>query len=208
MTKADLLKLATKSLTVNKQIAKLASNKTMIRKLNTNLKEGDVFWLRESVRVLDHSDLDEYFEMTYQFEDGKIETLNSKDITNNLILKDYEFENKYLCKRWIEQCQKVPRGCTKEMARHFYKVISVHEERLQDITIDDILDEGCPLFTTQEEEYKSHNLKIAKGTRYFCGSAVKKWWIKTWNSTAKAPHRWEDEDVMVQVIEFEEIHYD
>jgi len=188
-TKQELLKLATKNLIVNKEVAKLAPNKTMTRRLKTNLKVNDVFWLREPARVEDvfHNGF------SYEFLSD-----NYCDEISTPIRFDHEST------RWIQHCQGIPNGCIKEMARHFYKVVSVHSERLQDISQEDILSEG--LIGYAEQFYKMDCECVAGNKCQRCCDRLVEF-TTLWDSTAKAPNRWED-NPMVEVVEYKELYYD
>lgn len=71
---------------------------------------------------------------------------------------------------------------TKENARIFLKITNVRVERLQDITCDDILDEG-------------YNELISNVLNY-------EWWVNLWNSKAKENFTWDD-NPYVFVYDFE-----
>ena len=189
-TKEQLLKLATKNLIVNKEVAKLVDTKTMTRRLKTNLKEGDVFWLREPARVL------RVYGTAMEIEFKADNTKASMKIPKRF----YKAEagcSIINYSKWISKRQGIPNGCIKELARHFYQVVSVHSERLQDITSGDIIEEGFPITYTDEECEKREQDSYE----------ILDWWITLWNSTAPKGKRWED-NPMVEVIEYKEQHYD
>lgn len=94
----------------------------------------------------------------------------------------------------------------KKYARIFLHVTNVRVERLQDITLGDIFQEGCPVdingecFTT--------NLKMkAIYSAYQKEKEVFHWWKTIWNSTAKDGYKWEDTPY-VFVYEFERINHE
>jgi len=195
-TKQELLELATKKLTVNKEVAKLADNKTMTRRLKTNLKEGDVFWLREPARVSRFDDIISQIDFEYSSDNRKVYQFN--------IPKRFEVKNRYEVKAWLKNCQSVPNGCIKEMARHFYEVISVREELLQDINEEDCLKEGITkdLYPTEDGEAFMFFMEGSIATYYDAKSCFE----DLWNSTAKAPNRWQD-NPSVEVVEYIELEY-
>jgi len=196
-TKQELLELATKNLIVNKEVAKLADNKTMTRRLKTNLKEGDVFWLREPARVSRFDDIISQIDFEYSSDNRKVYQFN--------IPKRFEVKNRYEVKAWLKNCQSVPNGCIKEMARHFYKVISVHKEKLQDITCYDVYKEGIDV-VTERMIGEAEKTDASKDIFGWIFQKNKKAFIDLWNSTAKAPNRWED-NPDVEVVEYIELEY-
>ena len=137
-------------------------------------KVGDILYVREPAKVIEINDYQDCFTFKY-LADNKEETLSYLD----------KWENKdgMTVPRWVENCQGVPNGCIKEMARIFLKVTNVRVERLQDISFDDIEKEGV-----------TFNLKI---------NGKNKWKI-LWNSTSKDGYKWED-NPYVFVYEFERI---
>ena len=200
--KQELLKLATKNLIVNKEVAKLAATKTMTRRLKTNLKVGDVFWLREPARVTNYTSRFEGVNIDYQ-----LIADNKKEYRIELPIRF--FPN---VKDWIKECKSVPNGCIKEMARHFYEVVSVHRERLQEISEEDCLKEG--IFEIEDNDctgnYKVYTINppiIQNGMilneKYNSSYEA---FEQLWNSTAKAPNGW-DNNPMIEVIEYKELKY-
>lgn len=224
-TKVELLELATKYLGVNKQVAKLAPNKIMTRRVIKqnileiievyNAKENktqiifenpkynkildvksfinefapykvdDIFWLREPAKV-ESCNVSHHRHITYSY------------LSDNH-LSAIEIPDRYWMNepKWMTQEQGVPNGCIKEMARFFYRVTSVRVERLQDISDKDIVKEGI---YKKNNEYTDPISKIALPTPKSAFSML-------WNSTAKAPYRWEDKSVYVWVIEYERLEY-
>jgi hypothetical protein len=93
--------------------------------------------------------------------------------------------------KWIKNCEGVPNGCIKEMARMFYRVTEVRYQELQNISIDEIIEEGFePAYRTQGEDRDSGY----------------EWWEDTWNATAPKGKKWED-NPLVEVYKLEEIKY-
>jgi len=205
-TKQELLKLATKNLIVNKEVAKLAKTKTMTRRLKTNLKAGDVFWLREPAMIT--STNIEESRASYNHINLEFNYKYLADNISNLMLAPFRFVHNYdnhpsFSKEWLYNNKGVPNGCIKEMSRHFYEVISVHRERLQDITYGDIIKEGYPFKVDLHHRILLHKAKDAIHKQEL---EILNWWIKTWNSTAKAPNRWE-ENPKVEAIKYKELEY-
>jgi hypothetical protein len=52
--------------------------------------------------------------------------------------------------KWITNCQGIPNGCIKEMARIFLKITNIRVERLQDMLFEDILKEGWDINENQK----------------------------------------------------------
>ena len=208
-TKQDLLEVA-KQLIVNKEVAKLMPHKTQTRRVIKDIasveksesmcgdiykthkgkmffkhelveryskyKKGEIYWIREPVKVTEFN----------------ITKINYRYLSDNIEIKDFLYPTKFYGKKWIEKCQGIPNGCTKEMARYFVEITDVRVERLQDISNIGIINEGMPL------EYRGVGNCLRNG-----GSD---WWINLWNSTAKEPYRWEN-DPYVFVYEFEKLEY-
>ncbi|MDD2290644.1 MAG: hypothetical protein PHV52_00060 [Aliarcobacter sp.] len=143
-------------------------------------KIDDILYVREPVKVMS----------------PPIETCRKmalKYLADNLyadIVLDKEFD---ISKKWIQRCQGVPNGCIKEMARIFLKVIKVRVERLQDITLADMICEGI----NHIQEYSTG--KVVKPF-----TQIKREFIKLWNSTAKDGYKYED-NPPIFVYEFERI---
>ena len=144
-------------------------------------KVGDVLWVREPAKVIEINDYQDCFTFKY-LADNKEETLSYLD----------KWENKdgMTVPRWVENCQGVPNGCIKEMARIFLKVTNVRVERLQDISVRDIEKE-----TGWRREIYSYSNKNKAFLRDYCDF---------WNSTAKDGYKWED-NPYVFIYEFERI---
>jgi len=89
-------------------------------------------------------------------------------------------------------CQGIPYGCIKTMARIFLKITDVRVEKLQDISIDDI----CRDAGLIKNDYK----------RLFAyPNHIGNKWIKLWNKTAQKGYKWED-NPDVFVYDFERVN--
>ena len=146
---------------------------------------GDILWLREPAKVI-HYFLDSKndYERTIKYiylADGK--DCNILVPPRFITLVNWEFKNA----KWIENCQGVPNGCIKEMARTFLRVTNVRVERLQDIHGGGIEKEGLP----------EHISKF---------SDAKEWWINLWDSTAPKGYKYLDNPYCF-VYTFEKIDY-
>ena len=152
-------------------------------------KVGDVLWVREPAKVIEINDYQDCFTFKY-LADNKEETLSYLD----------KWENKdgMTVPRWVENCQGVPNGCIKEMARIFLKVTNVRVERLQEAELQDICEEGYP--EGYQPFYFTSDLK-----RELHENKMDDWWINLWNSTAKDGYKYLD-NPYVFVYEFERIH--
>ena len=149
--------------------------------IKPHYKVGDVFWVREPAKVIEINDYQDCFTFKY-LADNKEETLSYLD----------KWENKdgMTVPRWVENCQDVPNGCIKEMARIFLKVTNVRVERLQDISVRDI--EKVTGWKREIYSYSNKNKAFFKDYRDF------------WNSTAKDGYKYLDNHY-VFVYEFERI---
>ena len=147
----------------------------------SKFKVDDLLWVREPAKVIEINDYQDCFTFKY-LADNKEETLSYLD----------KWENKdgMTVPRWVENCQGVPNGCIKEMARIFLKVTNVRVERLQDISVRDI--EKVTGWKREIYSYSNKNKAFFKDYRDF------------WNSTTKDGCKWED-NPYVFVYEFERI---
>ena len=227
-TKEELLKVA-KQLIVNKEVAKLDKfnrvtnpqtrrvikdkfyydlrdnnkDKPYIKKYimsfikeNSKYQINDILWIREPVKIIGHDEVG-----------TKI-----KYLSDNKEKFTMDIPEKFADKKWFTNCQGVPNGCIKEMARTFVKVIDVRVERLQDITYEDICKEGydCKYSDIYDTGWKKNKATFYGGlndndfkTRE---EWMLQWWVDIWNSTAKPPYDW-DSNPYVFVYEFERIEY-
>ena len=143
-------------------------------------QKDEVIWVRESVKISGFEISEQKFDIKYMAD-------------NKLV--SFFLPHKHIDKSWTKKRGKVPGGCIKEMARIFLEVASVRVEKLQDISITDIKNEGCP-----EKFWNGRT-----GTK----EQVVKWWIDTWNKTAPKGYKWED-NPYVFVYEFKRVekHYE
>lgn len=212
MTKQELLKKA-KAITFNKDVAKLLPNKTMTRRIikhqqrivdyinsNDNNKMikwfikgeslyqiGDILWAREPAKIVDYCP--KYGDVWTEFTDGEV--MKCENFPERL-MKNGDLP------KWVTKKQGIPNGCLKEMARYFYKVTNIRVERLQDISDDDIYDEGIIPYV---EDWSDKN----DGKKF---RSIREGFKHLWNSTAqKDVNDWES-NPYVWVIEYERIDYD
>lgn len=213
MKREELLKVA-KAMAVNLEVAKTMDRKTQTRRvatssyggnivspklyetgkcyfhelnngynffIKTKYKVGDILWVREPARVVRHTvdcEGNFYGTIVEYLSDGK-----QFDFDANEDVDD---------KKWFQNCQGIPNGCIKEMARTFLKVTNVRVERLQDISEFDIHNEGirCPIPNMWSEDKRREYKKYE--------------WKQLWNRTAKIGYLWED-NPYVFVYEFEKV---
>lgn len=149
-------------------------------------KVGDFLWAREPVRVETWCGRTNKIRYWYQ-----ASREDEREIDLPKRFEDiFSGGNRTVIPDWITECKGVPNGCIKEMARIFLKVTNVRVERLNKISIIDIIKEGCP------ENYFDWKIGTKEQTR--------DWWINLWNSTAKDGYKWED-NPYVFVYEFERV---
>lgn len=139
---------------------------------------GDILWIREPAKVVKH--WDEYGTLVEYLSDGEQITIYPDDRVAD--------------KKWFTNCQGIPNGCTKEMARYFRIVTDVRVERLRTIGYKDIKAEGYP-----EEEIIQHFCDTGTGN-----ITPIEWWIALWNSTAPKGYKFID-NPLVFVYEFEKL---
>ncbi len=209
-TKQELLKQCQGYMAFNKTIAPLMGHKTMTRRVISNQDDiklldnyfskdrdtdkyslnkfiqsaskyqvGSIYWGREPVKVTDYIQNEHTTGLYFEYlSDGK------KDIIN--------YDKRKLPK-WITKKQGVPNGCTKEMARYFYRVTSVRVERLQDITTEDVLKEMGMSIKDISNSWSQHKLNCEFTT--------------LWNPTSKKGVKDWDSNPYVWVIEYEKVEY-
>ncbi len=172
---------------------------------NAKYKNGDVLWVREPARVISSN----AFEATMQCEykaDGHVVDIDIDDKHIDADFDDnYDGDKDYIKTKWIRECNGIPNGCIKELARIYLKVTNVRVERLQDIEndTDNFQSEGYP---------DSYELKEAKrfysndmhGEVDYCDDCMLEWWETLWNSTAGDGYKWDD-NPYVFVYEFERV---
>jgi hypothetical protein len=170
------------------------SNETYVFEcVKPKYKKGDVLWVREPAIVTNYISRYDCTKIEYQLKADKTKEYRI-DVPTRF------FPNP---KKWIKECQSVPNGCIKEMARTFLKVTDVRVERLHDMTFEDIFSEG---FNGQIKTYFiGDNYKNKMRTDNGNGlDVIVHWWINLWNSTSKDGYKWKD-NRPVFVYEFEVI---
>lgn len=167
-----------------------------ITSLFSKYKVGDVLWVREPARVVNY-DFPSIGDILNNEAKAKDWVMWYKyladDKENEIVIPERFVYDCTIKAKWITDCNGVPNGCIKEMARIFLKVTDVRVEKLQDITFNEIRREGIfPLgdITEDSNNYISH---------------IQELWINLWNSTAKNGYRWED-NPYVFVYEFERLN--
>ena len=164
-------------------------------------QKGDIVWVREPARVSSiNNNCNGKLVFEYLADDGLKPTcarytvnLYSIDMPNRFLDK-----NGAVNRKWINLQQGIPNGCIKEMARIFLKITDVRVERLQDITLKDIRNEGIKQnFLTKEETIKAGCQVNTLGIDF----------VKLWNKTASKGYKWED-NPYVFVYEFERVNRD
>ena len=154
----------------------------------TQYKVGDILWVREPAKIdmVTYGEMMDYHYLA-DYEKGSIKIpdrflhIDEVDEADCISIKS----------KWIYNCQGIPNGCIKEMARIFLKVTNVRVERLQDITLEDIGKEGSPFDVRVVEDIGEDDFAY-------------EWWIDTWNSTAPKGYKWGD-NPYVFVYEFERV---
>ncbi|RLA80366.1 MAG: hypothetical protein DRG78_11110 [Epsilonproteobacteria bacterium] len=149
-------------------------------------KKDEVVWLREPAEVIAYDT--ETLELCYRFK-----------ADNNINAKSIIMPNRFIYPnpnhpKWAINCQGIPNGCIKEMARIFLKIVDVRVEKLQDITIQDIGKEGSLMDVKYTEDIGEDDFAY-------------EWWIDTWNETAQKGYKWEDTPY-VFIYEFKRVNND
>lgn len=154
-------------------------------------KVGDILYVKEPCKImtLKGCHTDKSLILVYKYRN---------DITNTeyeIKLPDRFYKKDNAVPDWVSWFGKIiiPSGSIKEMARIFLKVTNVRVERLQDISLEEMIKEGI----NHIQSYNSGNV-IKTSTQ------IKREFIGLWNSTAKDGYKWED-NPYVFVYEFERI---
>ncbi|MFA5669906.1 MAG: hypothetical protein WCX83_00230 [Candidatus Cloacimonas sp.] len=137
---------------------------------------GETIWVREPAKVISS-----IYDGTVRAEyiaDGETTYFNVG-----------RFEKDGVLPKWITNCQGIPNGCIKEMARIFLKITNVRVEILQDITFEDIFKEGfdgkvSDYFISTRYKEKAITADTLKELE------ILNWWISVWDKTAKTPYKW------------------
>jgi len=161
-------------------------------------KTGGKIWVREPAIVTNYISRYNSTKIDYQ--------LKSNDKKEYRIdLPSRFFPNP---KKWITNCQSVPNGCIKEMAKTFVVNMGTRVEKLQDITFEDILSEGYDnnyfikyLKRTNRQSIKAKDFVGINEINAF------EWFKNLWNKTAPKGYKWED-NPFVYVYNFKKINYD
>lgn len=159
-------------------------------------KVNDILYVREPSVVTSYERITNIMDFRY-VTDNKINTVCVPERFIELDKYDGKAISTYEANRkWIRNCQVVPNGCIKEMARIFLKVTSVRVERLQDIKIEDFLNEGI-----NDKGFVIEKPSNSLNEYY---EYLKDRWVNLWNSTAIDGYKWED-NPYVFVYEFERV---
>jgi len=161
-------------------------------------QKGEVIWVREPAEVTSMNAERMTIDYHYGADEWIVNEANKMFIPERFIDMDRTneiVENFDLIKpKWIKECQGIPYGCIKEMARIFLKITDVRVERLHGISIEDIGKEGSHMDTKYAEDI---------GEDDFCYE----WGIDTWDETAPKGYQWSD-NPYVFVYEFERVKND
>lgn len=159
---------------------------------------GETIWVREPVKVKQFNIIKIDFEY---LADGKI-------------VNDFQYPAKFYGRKWLENCQGIPNGCIKEMARIFLKITNVRVERLQDIQDEECIKEGIKGEQTGYDSYITYYNKPDYETfsNIFSDNTPNNEFLSLeklafqhlWNSTAKDGYKWSD-NPYVFVYEFERV---
>ena len=172
-------------------------NTDKIIKKHSKYKKDETIWVREPARVISHGYKNA--ELSFDFKYSADSRKGSMPIPERFI--DTDFDNN--CDgdkdkptaEWIIKNQGIPNGCIREMARIFLNISNVRVERLHNISIEDILEEGFPI------ERLTENCGIKE-----CMEKCMQWYKTLWNKTTKQGYKWDD-NPFVFVYEFQVSSY-
>ena len=164
---------------------------------NIKYKVNNKLWVREPAIVTNYISRFDSTKIDYQLKSD-----NTKEY--RIDLPDRFFPNP---KRWIINCKSVPNGCIKEMAKTFLIITGVRIERLQNITIGDMINEGIKINNTTSlikenminlsQTSSSNNLTTVE-------IAIKNSFIEIWNSVSPDNSKWE-QNPFVTVYSFKKV---
>jgi len=154
-------------------------------------KTGDIIWVREPAEVIAYDNKTKELIYRYKADDN----INAKSI---LMPDRFLVPN---TPKWAYNCQGIPNGCIKEMARTFVVNIGTRVEKLQDISVSDIEKEGIAFDTGRLEKYCNTDDEFNDKV---CEEFFERW-IEYWNKTAQKGYKWKD-NPYVFVYEFKKIN--
>jgi hypothetical protein len=154
-------------------------------------KVDDILYVKEPCKIMTLKGFhtDKSLILVYKYRNDITNTEYEIKLPDRFYKKDNDVPD------WVSWFGKtiIPSGSIKEMARIFLKVTNVRVERLQDITLADMIYEGI----NHMQEYSTG--KVVKPF-----TQIKREFIKLWNSTAKDGYKYED-NPPIFVYEFERI---
>lgn len=159
---------------------------------NSKYQIGKTIWVREPAKIIEFNEVGNYGGFYNDSESFVYEYVADGEVRYFGEIPE-RFKN---TPKWIMNCQGIPNGCIKEMARIFLKITNVRVESLQDILFEDILLEGCNIELKDMVMYDDSKKK----TSY----SAYKWYRGLWNKTAPKGYKWED-NPYVFVYEFERV---
>ena len=174
----------------------IKDNTEEVIKKHSKYQKGDILWVREPAKVIDY--VESNITMKVEYVDGETTIMD--------IPERFLDEDGYIKTSWIKNMQGIPNGCIKEMARIFLKITDVRVEKIQDISLGDILKEGCNTDTSKDLFTRNINIK-AIYSAYPLEKEVFSWWVELWNKTASKGYKWND-NPYVFVYEFERVNRD
>ncbi|MEW5832179.1 MAG: hypothetical protein AB1763_05015 [Campylobacterota bacterium] len=97
---------------------------------------GEVLWVREPAKIIEHAGVttwtaDKIPNITYEYLSDN--SFNCIDIPSRFVP----------IPKWLINCQGIPNGCIREMARTFIRITNIRVERLNEISEEDAIAEGA-----------------------------------------------------------------
>lgn len=157
---------------------------------------GETIWVREPAKVTRFDDILRQYDYQY-IADGQ----NAYQVDIPKRFREVRATFHHVVKpypNWVLDCQGIPNGCIKEMARIFLKITNVRVERLKDISYCYIMDEGCNIDISDCITYDGQDQEEAVSYSAYC------WYRDLWNKTAPKGYKWED-NPYVFVYEFKRV---
>ena len=157
--------------------------------VNSKYQVGDVLWVRETWGS----------QLRTRYGGSRYFTVYRADYKEDLYHEDYPKDMKGAKVKWKPSIH-MPKEC----ARIFLRVTNIRVERLQDIEIEDIENEGFDFITYEPKDKNKMYSADEHGSIDCYEDCALEWWQNLWNSTSKEGYKWEA-NPYVFVYEFERI---
>lgn len=151
---------------------------------------GEAIWIREPAKIIEHAGVttwtaDKIPNITYEYLSDN--SFNCIDIPSRFVP----------IPKWLINCQGIPNGCIREMARTFIRITNIRVERLNEISEEDAKQEGILRIEEDDGVWYPDYTKLGRLYKYAKSSFQTLW--ESINGKNSFNNRW------VPVYEFEQI---